>query len=946
MTSTFQQEYKKLNKVQKDAVDSIDGPVMVVAGPGTGKTQVLAMRIGNILNKTDIKGDGILCLTFTNSAVDAMKDRLRGYLGKAAEDINVFTFHSFGMKVIEEYYGVLGLTTTPKLLDEIDTIKLFDEVLEKSDWEYLKPRGECSRYFKDMRSLFSLLKRGRITPEYFLSKIEEDLEFVKNDPESISTRGESKGEIKKEALSKIESLERAREVAKFFELYEETKKFKNVFDYDDVLENLVKIMEKSRDAVADMRERYLYVLVDEHQDSSRVQNEFLKVVWSKVERPDIFVVGDDRQLIYGFSGASIDHFKSFQETWKNAKLITLVDNYRSTQVILDASHALLQSVLTSEKLQSQTKESYPIRLIEAESPEDEIAACAKDVKEKMKNGLDMNNCAILVPKNSEVREALRILYEEGMRVSASDNLNLFDQEEAREFIRVLKIITHPKDNVSFAQSFLDSISGIPNIEAHSFLVSQKMREFSFQNSIANPKLFGGVAESWIKKLIELKKIADDEEIILALERIGKSLFKEEKQKLVSSEEILNTLVNLAAKEKEKNPKLNLEQFVDFLNKLESYGEDIPLIMNEREGVKVLTLHGAKGLEFDYVWIAHMDEKGLNGGKHLPFTLPSLIEERVLESDADRIKRKLYVAITRAKRFCAISFTAGEEREAARVIQDFPKEVFAKEKLDKKEKKNKNGKGFLPEINKITKLVSEKYKDRTVSASSLNNFFECAWKWYFRNFLSLPEATNEHLEFGGKVHSAIDQILKSEKIILPQDSEVARLVGAWAKARLPEITAERESEQSVSLRDPRFPYLNIYGRIDLIEKLPDESLRITDFKTGSAKRKSEVTKEDAEGRLSNLARQLAMYAYLLEGSPKWKGIKVSGSRLEFLEAKNPKDKIYNHTRGDDELKLLLKDIADYDEALRGGTWVSRECYYNSYGKATVCEYCKMAEIYTS
>ena len=171
--------------------------------------------------------------------------------------------------------------------------------------------------------------------------------------------------------------------------------------------------------------------------------------------------------------------------------------------------------------------------------------------------------------------------------------------------------------------------------------------------------------------------------------------------------------------------------------------------------------------------------------------------------------------------------------------------------------------------------------------------------------------------------------------------MARLVGAWAKARLPEITAERESEQSVSLRDPRFPYLNIYGRIDLIEKLPDESLRITDFKTGSAKRKSEVTKEDAEGRLSNLARQLAMYAYLLEGSPKWKGIKVSGSRLEFL-----KDKIYNHTRGDDELKLLLKDIADYDEALRGGTWVSRECYYNSYGKATVCEYCKMAEIYTS
>src|SRR3989338_2561330 len=133
----FDREYKKLNKAQKEAVDTIDGPVMVVAGPGTGKTQILALRIGNILMKTDTKADGILCLTFTNSAVDAMKHRLRGYLGEAAEDINVFTFHSFGMKVIEKYYEVLALENPPKLLDDIDAIALFDEVLEKSSWQYL-----------------------------------------------------------------------------------------------------------------------------------------------------------------------------------------------------------------------------------------------------------------------------------------------------------------------------------------------------------------------------------------------------------------------------------------------------------------------------------------------------------------------------------------------------------------------------------------------------------------------------------------------------------------------------------------------------------------------------------------------------------------------------------------------------------------------------------------
>ncbi len=941
MSSVFDQEYKKLNKAQKDAVDSIDGPVMVVAGPGTGKTQVLALRIANILNKTDIKADGVLCLTFTNSAVDEMRKRLVRYIGEAGEKVKVFTFHSFGMKAVEEYYEILGLTAAPKLLDEIDSIALFDEVLEKSSWQYLKPRGERSRYFKDMRSLFSLLKRERITPEYFLSEVEEDLEFIKKDPENISTRGESKGEIKKEAQNKIESLERAREVAKFFEMYEATKKLKNVFDYDDVLENLVKIMEKSKDAVADIRERYLFVLVDEHQDSSRVQNEFLKVVWGKLEKPEIFVVGDDRQLIYGFSGASIDHFKGFRKTWKNAKLIPLIENYRSTQVILDVSHALLESVLTPERLRSQSKESHPIRLIEADSPEDEIVACAKDIKEKMKQGVDINNCVLLVPKNTEVREALRILHEEGMRVSASDNLNLFDQEEGREFIRVLKIITHPEDNVSFARSFLDSVSMIPAIEAHDFIFSQKMRGFSFQNFIGNPTLFGGKPELWIKKLTELKKIADEEEIVPALENIGKSFFKEDGQKLVSSEEILTTLVDLAQKEKEKNSELTLEQFVEFLEKFESYGENIPLVMNKREGIKVLTLYGAKGREFDYVWIAHMDEKGLNSGKRLPFTLPSEIEEKVLESDVDRIKRKLYVAITRAKIFCTISYTSANEKEAAQVVQDLPKEVFVKEKFDKKENKDKKEKEFFPDI---SKLVSGKYKDRIVSASSLNNFFECSWKWYFRNFLGLPEAGNEHLEFGGKVHSAIDQILKSKKIILPEDAEVARLVGAWAETRFKEIAENRESEQSVSFRDPKFPFLNIYGRIDLIEKLPNKSLRITDFKTGGVKKKSDVAKRDTEGRLSNLARQLAMYTYLLQGTPKWNNVKVAESRLEFLEAKNPKESIYSHAVTPEEIELLIKDIEDYDKLVKSGEWVARECHYNSYGKNTKCEYCEMSKMY--
>ncbi|MES2315587.1 MAG: ATP-dependent DNA helicase [Patescibacteria group bacterium] len=937
MGTKFQGEYNKLNSAQKEAVDNLSGPIMVVAGPGTGKTQVLAMRIANILNKTDIKADGVLCLTFTNSAVAAMKTRLKDYLGEAGEQVNVSTFHSFGMKIIESYFHVLGLESVPKLLDDADTVVLFDEVLSQNEWEYLRPRADHSRYFSDLRSLASLFKRERITSKLFLKEIEKDIKMLENDPDNISSRGESKGQLKKEVQSKMEGLKRSREVAKFFDLYEEAKKAKNVLDYDDVLEDLVKIVEKSKDAVADIREKYLYVLVDEHQDSSRVQNEFLKAVWADVESPEIFVVGDDRQLIYGFSGASIDHFQGFKKTFKGAKLITLVDNYRSTQVILDASHALLQSVMTDKKLVSQSKESQPIRLFEAQSPQEEIIAVAQDIKEKK---IKPSECAILVPKNVQVREAMKILHEHGLPVSAGESLNLFDQADAQAFIRVLKIISDPTDMVSLAASFFDKLSGIAPLEAHKYLAAQNMRNFSFPV----PGLFNEDSVSiWLAAISRWRKVAEGKDLLQIIELVGEEVLPENGASLVTSKEILETILALAAKEIEKNKNISLKEFISLIERLESYNQEIPLITQGKDGVNVMTLHSSKGLEFDYVWIAHMDEGGLNGGKKAGFVLPEAIADKVLERDVDRVKRKLYVAITRAKRFCTLSYSIYSKKESelevARVIADLPEEVFTREEVTvrtgKREKEKKD------DIKELTKLVAEKYKSRNVSVSLLNNFFECPWKWYFRNLLQLPEEKSESLEFGSAVHEAIDQILKSGKITLPEDEEVARIVSRWAQSRLKEIEKRRDTEKSISMKDSKFPGLNIYGKIDLVEYLPGGDLRVTDFKTGSVRKKSDIEKLDDEGRMSGNLRQLAMYSYLLENSIK---AKVQESRLEFLEARNSKESIYDRVITKDEIELLVKDIKDYDSLVKTGQWGERPCNYNSYGKNTECEYCALAEVF--
>jgi RecB family exonuclease len=218
-------------------------------------------------------------------------------------------------------------------------------------------------------------------------------------------------------------------------------------------------------------------------------------------------------------------------------------------------------------------------------------------------------------------------------------------------------------------------------------------------------------------------------------------------------------------------------------------------------------------------------------------------------------------------------------------------------------------------------------------------------------LQLPEPENESLKFGSAVHSAIDKILKLRKIptekeleeITDGSKEVLKIISRWVKNRLPEIDPRRENEQSVSAKDDRFPHLSIYGRLDLIENLDAQNVRVTDFKTGSVRKKSEIEKMDEEGRMSNYLRQLSMYAYLIKQSPKWKA-DVSESRLEFLEAKNPKEIFYDRVITDREIDLLVKDIKDYDEFIKNGEWVERQCNYNSYGKNTECEYCKMAEIY--
>ena len=990
ISTLFEKSYKTLNKAQKVAVDTIDGPVMVVAGPGTGKTQILSLRIGNILKITDTSPDGILCLTFTNSGVSAMKERLERYIGSRSKDVIISTFHSFAYNLIENNYELLDFPKMPELLSDDESVFIIDEILNNNDWEYISPRGNASMYFGDLKQLISILKRERITASDFLSYIEADIKSLKEDPDNISSRGESKGKLKKETEKKIEQLSRTKEVVEFYRLYEKSKKEASLIDYDDVLEYAVKLVEDFESVRDDIRENYLYVLVDEHQDSSGIQNSFLKAVWQGVPEPNIFVVGDDRQLIYAFSGASLSYFEEFSHIFGKAKLIVLTENYRSTAPILSIADSLLKSSITDEKLNSNKKGDAKIMLNGYSYPRDEIIGAGLYFKQKIKDGLDPNECALLVPKNYNVRSALTILSDMGLPVSSGKNLSLFSVAEGDYLRRVLGILVNPNNSILLSKSLLDKTSGVPYLAAHSYLKSTKPDKLTIEELISydsNDGLFDGEnpIAKWGSKLKDWMNNLAGEKPSTIVSHIGNELLivtSKNNDDLLNRVEVVRSFIHLAMLYEEKNKKTDIKSFLEYIDRLESYSTHIELAkFGNDNGIKVMTLHKSKGLEYECVWVAHMNEETLMSERKGGFTLPEKIKEHMNKRSIEVAKRELYVAITRAKEYCILSYADenynGSSMEVASIINELEAHHFIKKTSAETEKEILDqGPQIYVSMNEelkkdvsldLQKLVCDNYTDIKISVSMLNNFYECQWKWYFRNFLRLPEVKPVYLALGTAVHSTIEYILKSketlsdkdlkqkidealigEGIIKENDSRklgnaAYEIIQNWVKNYYAHILPEYKSERSVSFVDKKnFPHLLMYGKIDLTEYLSGREVYVTDFKTGNSKTTGMIEKIDEEGRLSDLMRQLAMYSYLLMGNDG--DTKVTNSKLLFLESEpGDKNAFYQTRVSQEQIDLLKRDIKEYDEALSSGSWIERECHFKPYGtNSRECEYCKISK----
>ncbi|MCH8244685.1 UvrD-helicase domain-containing protein [Patescibacteria group bacterium] len=359
--SLFDTLYSQLNTEQKKAVDTVEGPVMVVAGPGTGKTYILTLRIAKILKETDIESENILALTFTEAASQEMRERLVAMMGAEAYRVGIFTFHGFCNDIIQrnsdEFPDIIGAVH----ITDIEQVERVKEILEDSVFSLLRPFGNPSYYVRPLLRRVSDLKRAGISTEEFAKHIAEQKEEFKQLTKGTKRTG------KEESLEK--QIARNKELALFYEKYQKMLHSSLLYDYDDMILKVVEVLSGRGELLISLQEQYLYLLADEHQDVNYAQNTVLELLSSFHKSPNLFIVGDEKQAIFRFQGASRENFLYFKNLYKKVKVINLKSNYRSTQTILNVADNIISSEV-SLSAKAGHKEAlisvFPFSSLEAE----------------------------------------------------------------------------------------------------------------------------------------------------------------------------------------------------------------------------------------------------------------------------------------------------------------------------------------------------------------------------------------------------------------------------------------------------------------------------------------------------------------------------------------------------------------------------------------------------
>ncbi len=976
----FLRRYNDLNTRQREAVDTIEGPVMVIAGPGTGKTTVLTLRIAQILRTTDTPPDGILALTFTESAVASMRKKLVPLIGPAAYRVGIYTFHGFAQDVIGRYPESFPRIIGGDVATEAERLSIIEKIIDEGQFEFIKPFGAPYFYVKGLLHTISDLKRDNISPEAFFEALDKEKKDILSHDDVYHEKGKYKGEMKTTYKTVLRSNKKNRELGEVYTKYEAALAESNLYDFDDMLLELLRAFKREPDLLQALQEEYLYFLADEHQDANNAQNEILENLASYFEEPNLFIVGDEKQAIYRFQGASLENFLYFKNKFPSAKLIYLDENYRSTQEILDLSHALAEALpgdksLRPRLLAKSARGASRIKVVSFKTERDECEGIIDEVERLIEAGADPEEIAVLTRTNRETTELGRSLLARGIPTNLFQDEDVLEDRDMAKLILLLRAIADPINEKLLGEVLFIDFLGIDPIEA------TKMLRQAYEGRISLLDVLKESNNDFAKKFSGWVTLARNQNALDAFTAILSEASVTEHflalPESVQKMALLSALYQEIASRQAHARGLTITQFLQDIETLQEHGGKLSFSarLPKEKSVSVMTVHKSKGLEWKTVIIPHVVD-GLWGNKRgiTNFRLPYPLGNAHQSGKEEDERRLFYVALTRAKEEIVITHSHmksdGREQILSRFVEELPKELVQKEEG----RQTKDGDEILSRIAKREAKVHTVwdkgylrsiFMEQGLGATSLNNYIECPWKYFFENLICIPQLPAKQQMYGSAIHEALasmtNALRQGKEVTLPDLFESFRkclshqplsqseydealkkgkavleifwkeMFPTWHKNSFAEF---RISGVFVPLGE--MDRVLLRGRLDKLEIHGEREVRVVDYKTGAPKTRNELLGKTANSTGAE-KRQLDFYRLLLELYENGKFEMTKGAIL-FTEP-DDKGRIQEEEfeMSHEDAENIEREIICVTDEIRNFTFWDNTCHDPE------CQYCHLRNV---
>ncbi|HSX41420.1 MAG TPA: ATP-dependent DNA helicase [Candidatus Saccharimonadales bacterium] len=939
-----------LNPAQKQVVEHGSGPVLVVAGAGTGKTHVLTMRVAYLAIERKVPVDQILALTFTDKAAREMEERVDKLLPYGMLETRIMTFHSFGERILKEFGHDLGLPINMNLMSKAQQMVFLRQNLDNLELDYYAPIGDPASYLGSLASYFSRLSDELVSE----SKYDEFIKKLKNHSQDEADEVDSS---------------RHQELLRAYRHYRRLKSEAGLVDYDDLISLVVELFDQKPNVLREVQQSIEHILVDEFQDTNRSQNRLLQQLAGP--KGNLMVVGDDDQSIYRFRGAAVANILEFTDFYQDVTTIVLTENYRSSQQILDNAYRLIQHNNPDRLEPQQQINKYLTARTSGPEPQVwvlptyslEADALAIDIKRRLDEGQPASSIAVLLRKKNQADILAPALRRHNVEYRLADQLSLFEHPEVAILLQVLQVVVDPLDSGSLYHVMVSNLFGFDL----SFLMEQaslaRRRNLTLEAQLRQSEPVGETAdrldsffellEAWRRRSSELTA---GQLLFEICERTGyiNDYVKRSQSDAVAVlavQNISRLFASIAEFERVATDKSAIG-WGAVAESLREAGESPEAVEQEvaPSEIQLMTIHKAKGLEFETVYLFDLIKGSFPGSNRreaisLPSELAGELGVQPGERHLQEERRLMYVAMTRAKTNLIMTYSPDHGGKLRRKPSPFIEEALGQPAPE------------LIEENKVAIIQQElelfRPTGRKASYSApehifltphqIDDYLSCPANFHFRHIMKVPEPPAPALMYGTLIHEAINRYFQMRSKGGVSEKDLLLLVDKlWASdgfisvgqeqkrreqavATIKAFIKRQDTQKDLPISTERSFEFNIddinttvRGRIDAIFQV-GESIEIRDYKTSPI---DDVKKADAKAKGSV---QLAVYALA------WRqmtGVVPDRTVLDYVET--GVEGVYQPAAGD--LEHTLKQIRQVAAGIRSGSFQpSGNCFYCSHPK---------------